>query len=109
MDDKYGKLTMKEATNELASFILSLNLGSEEMPIEEYVQLAGEEIVDARYNIVELVDVAWSRKVHLDLNLNEETMEGNDVHDQPIPIVKLSQAHEYAQLLSNLSILRSFQ
>ena len=31
---------MKEAANELASFISSLNLGSEEMLIEEYVQLA---------------------------------------------------------------------
>ena len=32
---------MKEVENELASLISSLNLGSEEMHIEEYVQLAG--------------------------------------------------------------------
>jgi hypothetical protein len=38
---------IKEATNELASLISFWNLGSEEIPIEEYVQLAGEEIVDA--------------------------------------------------------------
>ena len=38
---------MKEITNELASLISSLNFGSIEMPIEEYVQLVGEEIVDA--------------------------------------------------------------
>jgi hypothetical protein len=31
---------MKEVENELASLISSLNLGSEEMPVEEYVQLA---------------------------------------------------------------------
>ena len=29
------KLRMKEATNKLASLVSSLNLGSEEMPIEE--------------------------------------------------------------------------
>jgi hypothetical protein len=41
MDEK------KDATNELASLISSLNLGSEDMPIKEYVQLVGEDIVDA--------------------------------------------------------------
>ena len=40
------KLRMKEATNELASLISSLNLGSKELPIEEYVQLAREEIIE---------------------------------------------------------------
>ena len=83
MDDEREKLRMKEATNELASLISSLNLGSEEMPIEEYVQLAGEEIVDAKYNMAELVDLAWGREIHLGLDLNEEPMEGNDVDDQP--------------------------
>ena len=37
----------------------------------------------------ELVDWAWGREVHLGLHLNEEPMEGSDVDDQPIPIVKL--------------------
>ena len=39
------------------------------------------------------------REVHLGLDLNEEPMERNDVDDQPTPIVKLPQAHEYAQIL----------
>ena len=52
MDHECEKLRMKEATNELASLITSLNLGSEEMPIEEYVQMARDKIVDAKYNIV---------------------------------------------------------
>ena len=34
-----------------------MNLASEKMPIEEYVQLVGEEFVDAKYNMVELVDL----------------------------------------------------
>lgn len=39
-------IRMKEATNEVASLISSLNIGSEEMPIEDYLQLAREQIVD---------------------------------------------------------------
>jgi hypothetical protein len=31
-------------------------------------------------------------------------MEGNDVDDQPTPIVKLPQAREYVQLLSNYAL-----
>ena len=83
----------------MESLISSLTLGSEELPIEEYVQLVGEEIVDEKYNMVELVGLTSGREIHLGLNMNEELMEGNDVDDQPIPIVKLPQAHEYAQLL----------
>jgi hypothetical protein len=81
MDDDCGKSRMKEVANELASLISSLNLGSEKMPIEEFVQLLGEEIVDAKYNIDELVDMAWGTETHLDLDLNEEPMEGNDVDE----------------------------
>jgi hypothetical protein len=51
------KLRMKEATNELASLISSLNLRSE------------EKILDVEYNMIELVDWAWGRKTHLDLSL----------------------------------------
>ena len=35
---------MKEVATELASLITSLNLGNEEMPIEECVLLAGKEM-----------------------------------------------------------------
>ena len=38
----------------------------------------------------------------MDLDLNEEPMEGIDVHDQPTPIVKLPEAYECAHLLSIL-------
>ena len=44
---------MKEATNELASLISSLHLGSEKMPIQEYVQLAWEESIDTKNIMVE--------------------------------------------------------
>ena len=54
MDDECEKSRKKEATNNLASLISSLNFGSEDMPIEEYVQLVGEEIVDVEYTTAEL-------------------------------------------------------
>ena len=79
-----------------------LNLGSVEIPIEEYVQLAKEEIVDAKYNMAELVDLAWDNP--FGFRLNEEPIEGNDVDGQPTPIVKLPQVCEFAQLLSNYVI-----
>jgi hypothetical protein len=73
----------------VVSLILSLNLGSEEMAIEEYVQFTREEIVDVEHNMAQLVDLAWCMKVCLGLDLNEEPMEGNDVDDQPTPIIKI--------------------
>ena len=74
------------------------------MCIEEYVQLVGEEIVDAKYNMAKLVDLAQGREVHLSLDLNEEPMEGNDVDDLPTQELKLPKVHEYAQLLSNFAM-----
>jgi hypothetical protein len=74
------------------------------MPNKEYVELAREEIVDSRYNMVELVDLAWGREANLGLHLNEEPMEGNDVNDWPTLIVKLPQTREYAQLKSKFVV-----
>ena len=38
--------------------------------------------------MVELVASARGREIHSGLGLNEEPTEGNDVDDQPTPIVK---------------------
>jgi hypothetical protein len=56
-----------------------------------------------------LMDLAWSRAFYLELDLNEEPMDGNDVDDQPTPIVKLPQACEYAQLLSSFVMEHSLK
>ena len=45
MDCEHEKSRVQEATNEVTNIISSSNLGSEEVPIEEYVQLAREKIV----------------------------------------------------------------
>ena len=68
--------------------------------------------VDGEYNITKLMDLAWGRKNHLGLDLNEEPVEKNDADDWPTPIVKHPQAREYAQLLLYIlqwSILQIFQ
>ena len=71
MNDEHEISRVKEATNELANLISSLNFGSEEILIEEYVQWVGEYIVDAKYNMAKLVDLAWveSRAQHFPSNL----------------------------------------
>ena len=33
------------------------------MLIKEYVQFIGEKIIDAKYNMAKLVDLAWGRKI----------------------------------------------
>jgi hypothetical protein len=75
-------------------FLLKVNLESEELPIDEGMQLVGEEIVDAEYKMVELMHMAWGGEIHLGLDLNEELLEGNDVDDQPTTIVMHLEAHE---------------
>jgi hypothetical protein len=91
------KLRMRKATNKVASLNFSLNLGREEMLIESCVQLAREKIVDAKYNVAELVDLTWEKRNPFGFIFDEEPLKGIDVDDEPTPIIKLPQAYEYAQ------------
>ena len=59
--------------------------------------------------MVELLDLAQGREVHLGLNLNQEPMKENNVEDQPTLIIKLPQAREYAQSLSNFVVEHSLE
>ena len=74
MDNECEKSRMKEATNELATLVSSLTLKSEEMPIEEYVKLPRDKIVDAMFNTAKLANLKGGREIHLGLDLNEEPM-----------------------------------
>ena len=47
MDGELEKIKNEEATNELETLNSSLNLESEEFPIEEFVRFAGENIANA--------------------------------------------------------------
>ena len=51
-----------------------------------------------------LVDLALGRDFPLGSYLTEESLQGNDVDDQPTQIIKLPQACGYGQLLSNFAM-----
>ena len=40
----------------------------------------------------------------MNLDLKEQPMDGNDVHDHPTPIVNITQPHEYAQFLLSFAM-----
>jgi hypothetical protein len=67
MDDEHEKSRMKELANDLASLISSLNLKVK--------------ICLSKYSKGELVDLTWGREIHLSLDLKEEPMKVNDVHN----------------------------
>jgi hypothetical protein len=50
----------------MANLSSSLNLRNEELSIKKYMQLLGRIVVDAKYNMVELADLAWDIEAHLD-------------------------------------------
>ena len=45
------------------------------------MQLARGKVVDAKYNVVELVDLAWGRETHMGLDLIEKPKEEIDMDD----------------------------
>ena len=55
--------------------------------------------------MAKLVNSEWGRENHLGLDFNEEPMEGNDVNDQPTPIVKLPQVREDAPRMPNYQLV----
>ena len=44
----------------------------------------------------------------MDLDLKGQTMDGNEVHDFPTPIVNLTQLRECAQLISSFFLMGRF-
>ena len=48
---------MKEA-DELLALIAQLKLGGQELPIQDYVNMIGEDCVEVEYNLSELVNIA---------------------------------------------------
>jgi hypothetical protein len=56
--DEREKNRMQEELDELGALISKLRLGDDEMSIETYIQMEGEEIIVLELSIDELVDVA---------------------------------------------------
>ena len=49
---------MREESHELGALVSKLRLGDDEMSIETYIQMEGEEITEPELSIDELVDAA---------------------------------------------------
>jgi hypothetical protein len=77
-----------------------LRLCDDEMSIETYIQMKGEEITELGLSIDELVNAALRINYAQGCNLNVD-MHSIDVDDVAPPIVKLSDAKHHASLLFN--------
>jgi hypothetical protein len=56
--DEREKNRMREESNELGALISKLQLDDDEISIETYIQMEGEEVIELKLSIDELVDVA---------------------------------------------------
>jgi hypothetical protein len=65
------------------------------------VVIEGEDIIEVEYCMSELVDKALGQRIEpTSLDLTGETENPLDVDERPPPIVKLTDAQQYAQLLA---------
>jgi hypothetical protein len=83
----------------LGALISKLQLGDDEMSIETYVEMEGEEILELELGIDEFVDIALETSFaqDFDLNVNEHLV---DVDDVSPPTIKLNDARCHTLFLS---------
>ena len=93
--DEREKNRMQEEPQELGALISKLRLGDDEMSIEIYIQMEGEENIELELNIDELVDVALGIDYTQGFDLNVD-VHSVDVDDVASPIVNLSDAKRHA-------------
>ena len=98
---------MQKKSNELGALISKLQLGDDEMSIETYIQMKGEEIIKLKFIFDELVDATLGTNYLQDFNLNVDLDSVNVVDDVAPPTIKLSDDERHASLLSRLSLENS--
>ena len=91
---------MQKESDEFCALISNLRLGDNEMSIETYIQMEGEEITELELNTDELVDVALGINYAESVDLNVD-LHSIDVDDVAPPTIKLNDAKRHASLLSN--------
>jgi hypothetical protein len=78
------------------------------MPMEEYIHMDAEDLVEEELTNTELIDMALevveASPSNLDLNVDPIP----NVDDQPPPIVKLTDAQHHASMLSHFLLNNSF-
>jgi hypothetical protein len=104
--DEREKNRMREESDELGALILKLQLGDDEMSIETYIQMEGEEITELELKTNELVDDALGINYAQGFDLNVD-MHSIDVDDVAPPTIKLSDAKRHASLLFNFLLNNS--
>ena len=96
---------MQNQSDELSALISKLRLG-DEMSIETYIHMEGEEITELESNIDELWDVAlrinYTQGFYLNVDLHSIY-----VDDVAPPTIMLSHAKRHASLLSNFLLENS--
>ena len=98
--DEREKNKMREESDELGALISKLRLGDDEMSIETYIQMEGEEIIELELSTNELVDASLGINYAQGLDLKTD-LHSVDVDDVTPPTLKLSDAKRHASLLSN--------
>jgi hypothetical protein len=77
------------------------------MPVEEYIHMDGEDLIEEELNNTELIDMALevveASPSNLDLNVDPIP----NVDDQPPPIVKLTDVRHHASMLSHFLLNNS--
>ena len=91
---------MQKESDELNALIPKLWLCDDEMSIETYIQMEGEEITKLELNINELVDVALGTNYAQDFDLNVD-LHSVDVDDVAPSTLKLRDAKHHASLQSS--------
>ena len=79
--DEREKNRMREESHELGALISKLRLGDDEMSIETYIQMKGEENTKLELSTSELVDVALGINYAqgFDLNIDMHSIDVDDV------------------------------
>ena len=104
--DEREKNVMWEDLNELGALISKLRLDDDEISIETYIQMEGEDIIELELSTNELVDAALgiNHAQGLDLNVDLHSV---DVVDVAPSTLKLSDAKRHALLLSSFFLNNS--
>ena len=101
------EIRMQKESYELGVLISKLQLGDDEMSIETYIQMKGEDTIELELSTHELVDVALETNYAQDFDLNID-LDSLDMDDVAPPTKRLSDTKHHASLLSSFLLENSY-
>ena len=105
--DGRQEIRMQKESYELGVLISKLQLGDDEMSIETYIQMKGEDTIELELSTHELVDVALETNYAQDFDLNID-LDSLDMDDVAPPTKRLSDTKHHASLLSSFLLENSY-